>query len=140
MANAQQNTDPFAGLTEAVAERAADILEARLKPLLIQSQTSTLFEQSALQLMHVYTAKEVAVILNVNRKESIYEIPEQELPRVRRIGKHFGYLGINVLCYMHNLPPIDMHAAIEGYRHRLTKERSNVIPLRPQIEEKNRVL
>ncbi|MDZ4700932.1 MAG: hypothetical protein SH809_14645 [Rhodothermales bacterium] len=93
-----------------------------------------------LELMRAYTAKEVAEILGTPRVESVYEIPEAELPRVRRVGKGFGYLGINVLCYMAGQPPIDLEAAIEAYRQRLNDARGNILPMSLASEGLTRVL
>lgn len=88
--------------------------------------------------MRAYTAQEVADLLSVH-VNSVYLIPEDELPRVRRINKDYGYLGINVLCYMHRRPPIDLERSIEDYRSRILNDRP-VRPLNPELQEKTRVL
>ena len=80
--------------------------------------------------MRAYSAKEVADILGIKRVASVYEIPDDELPRVKRVGTSIGFLGINVLCYMHGLPPVDVAAAVEAYRQRLIQDRPSVKPLR----------
>ena len=90
--------------------------------------------------MRAYTVKEVAQMLGTKRIASVYEIPEEELPRVKRIGSHLGFLGINVLCYMHGLPPVDVAALIERYRERLIQDRPKVQPLRTVENGKTRVL
>jgi len=74
-----------------------------------------------IELGRAYSPKEVAHLLGTSRTKSVYEIPEEELPRVRRIGSGIGFLGINVLCYMHGMPPVDMQSVIEGYRETLMK-------------------
>ncbi len=75
------------------------------------------------------------------RVASVYEIPEDELPRVRRIGSKVGFLGINVLCYMHALEPVDVADAVERYRQKLLDERpASVQPLHPKQPGKTCVL
>lgn len=90
--------------------------------------------------MRVYSAKEVAKLLGIKRVASVYEIPEDELPRVKRVGTTVGYLGINVAAYMHGLPPVDVAAAVEAYRQRLMQDRPNVRPIRPAEGGKTRIL
>ena len=91
--------------------------------------------------LRAYSAEEVAEILGTTRINSIYEIPASELPRVRRVGRAVGYLGINMLCYMHGLPPVDVAGAVEAFRERLLDERPSVVqPLRPSEPGKTRVL
>ena len=90
--------------------------------------------------LRAYSAKEVAALLGTKRVASVYEIPEDELPRVRRIGSKVGFLGINILCYMHGLEPVDIASAVERYRQRLLDERPAVQPLRPGEPGKTRVL
>lgn len=130
----------MAGFADAFAKQIANALSQDIRSIITELQTSKMFTNSRIDLQKVYTAQEVAGILGTKRKESVYEIPQSELPRVRRVGKHFGYLGINVLCYMHSLPPVDMKATIESYRERLKQERTTVIPLRPVKKGKTRVL
>ncbi len=86
--------------------------------------------QLGLDPLRAYTAKEVAQMLGTDRVASVYEIPDDELPRVRRIGASVGFLGINVLCYMHRLPPVDVARAIDEYRSRLMQDRPTVRPIR----------
>ena len=94
-----------------------------------------------LDLFRAYSAKEVAQLLGIKWVASVYEIPDDELPRVRRIGKKVGFLGINVLCYMHALEPVDVAGALERYRERLLDERPAAVqPLHPQQPGKTRVL
>ena len=91
--------------------------------------------------LRAYSAKEVAEMLGTTRVASVYEIPENELPRVKRIGSTVGFLGINVLCYMHSLDPMDVAGAVERYRERLLDERPRAVqPLHPQQPGKTRVL
>lgn len=57
----------------------------------------------------VYTAEEAAAALGLNRKQTMYEISEAELPR-RRIGPRRGstrFLGRDLLRYVLGLPPSD---------------------------------
>ena len=103
--------DALQGLIEAIVDQALDRiierLEARLAPALPD------LDAYGLEPIRVYTAKEVADLLGTTRVASIYEIPEDQLPRVRRIGSSIGFLGINVLSYMHRLPPIDIEAYVD---------------------------
>ena len=56
-------------------------------------------------------------------------------------GSGVGFRGINVLCYMHGLPPIDIAAAVERYRRRLLDERPRAVqPFHPKQSGKTRVL
>ena len=90
--------------------------------------------------LKVCSAKEVASMIGTSRVQSVYQIPEEELPRVRRIGCDKGYLGINVLCYIHGLPPVDIAAAIEQYRKRLLQDRPTVSVLHPRKKGKTRIV
>lgn len=105
-------TNPFDAFIASLSEQLAEIklmVEASNKPDLPPNSLG-------IELGKAYTPKEVAHLLGTKRLKSIYEIPESELPRVRRIGSGVGFLGVNVLCYMHGLPPVDMDSVIEGYR------------------------
>lgn len=107
---------------------------------MLQSQTMSMIDESGLDPMKVYSPQEVAELLGTNRIESVYAIPENELPRVKRIGTRIGYLGINLLCYMHNMPPVDMPAVIENYRERLMQGAPKVQPLHPNKPGMTKVL
>lgn len=122
--------DPMQSMFDALADRVADKLEARLRPL-VASQPIDLLDTAGLELMRVYSVKEAARLLGTNRIESVYAIPEDELPRVKRIGSRIGFLGINLLCYMHQVPPVDMQAAIEAFRERIINERPTIKPIHP---------
>lgn len=89
------------------------------------------FSKLGIEPLRTYDAKEAAHILGIKRVQSVYEIPDEDLPRVKRIGSNVGFLGINLLCYSHGLAPVDMTAAIEQFRARLMSDRPNVQPLRP---------
>lgn len=99
-----------------------------------------LSEEHGIRLMQVYTAKEVALMLGVNRVQSVYDIPEDLLPRVQRIGVTHGYLGINVLAYMAQVPPVDVAAAVEAFRERTMADRPRVQPLRAEEDERRRIM
>ena len=123
----------------------ASIVDQAAKRILSHVQNNDqspaqLIDCDGFDLMRAYSAKEVARLLGINRVASVYEIPENELPRVRRIGTSIGFLGINVLCYMHGQPPVDMGAAIEQYRDRLMKDRPNIRALYPSNQVTNRIL
>ncbi len=126
--------DPIAAYVERVKE---EIIAGVVERLQQDLRRPTL--DLGIAPLRAYSAEEVAEILGTTRINSIYEIPEDELPRVRRIGRAVGFLGINILCYMHSLPPVDVAGAIEEYRERLMRDRANIRPLRAQSEGKTRI-
>ena len=87
---------------------------------------------SEFDLLRAYSVDEVARMLGTSRVNSVYEISEEELPRVRRIGRNVGYLGINVLAYMHGLDPVDMESHIRLYRRQLFGDGPTVKSLRTE--------
>lgn len=93
--------------------------------------------------LRAYTVKEAAHLLGVT-VSSVYKIPETELPRVRRNGTAVGFLGINLLCYMHQMPPVDVAGLVERMRRRLLAEAETVRPtvraFRPPEGGKTRVM
>ena len=131
--------EPFAAYFEEMKQA---IIAGVTERLLSELQRPTLdLHELGIMPLRAYSAEEVAEILGTTRINSIYEIPERELPRVRRVGRAVGYLGINVLCYMHGLKPVDVAGAIEQFRARLLDERpSSVKPLHPDERGKTRVL
>ena len=132
-------TDPFTGFLESLVDNLATSLEKRLKPHLLQP-AQLLSQENTIELMKPYTAKEVAAFLGVNRVESIYEIPPDELPRVKRIGSSIGYLGINVLCYMLSLPPVDMQALVLQYKAQLEEESCQIHSIKAKNGAMKRVI
>lgn len=134
MSEPAKHSNPMTIMFDAIAEHVAKVVGDRIESRLQNGGMPAVdLEQLGardLELLRAYSAKEVAGLLGTNRVESIYDIPEDELPRVRRIGKGFGYLGINILCYMAGRPPIDLGAAVEAYRERLEEGRGNVIPMK----------
>ena len=131
--------DPLTAYVEQVKE---DII-AGVVERLRQTTPSPPLDLAALGLdpLRAYSAKEVAEMLGISRVASVYEIPEDELPRVRRIGSAVGFLGINVLCYMHSLEPVDVAGALERYRKLLLDVRPVAVqPLHPKEPGKIRVL
>ena len=131
--------DPMSGMFDALAERVAGRLEEKLRQLVGDHQAG-LLENTGLNLMKVYSPQEVCEILGTERVESIYAISQEELPRVKRLGTRIGYLGINLLCYIHNLPPIDMESVVKAYRDRLMSEAPTVRPINAEASGKIRVL
>ena len=142
MSQPAQHIDPGAAFVEAIAQRTAEIMLERLQGRGAAPAVRDLeaLGMEGLDLMRAYSAKEVAALLGTQRVDSVYEISEDELPRVRRVGAHIGFLGINVLCYMHGLPPVDMAAAIEAYRAKLENDRPTVLPMRAGKNNMTRVL
>lgn len=131
-------TDPFslafAGMAEQIAQRVFEMMQAGLPA----AAPDLLSAPGGIEPMRVYTAEEVAEMLRTGldghdnaRAESVYRIDKRDLPRVRRVGTKIGFLGINVLCYMHGLPPVDMEQIIEDYRAKLMAERPRPRPVQP---------
>ena len=128
----------MSGFFEKLRDDIVEGVAARLQGAHRQSAED--LEALGIEPMRAYSARETARLLGTRRVASVYEIPEDELPRVRRIGSGVGFLGINILCYMHGLPPLDMEAAIEQYRQHLIQDRPTVRALRPSEPGKTRVL
>ena len=123
----------FGGLVDKIAQRVCEMLDERRT----ESGIDLLSMPGGIEPMRVYTAEEVAELLRTGmdgrentNTASVYRIDKRDLPRVKRIGTKIGFLGINVLCYMHGLEPIDMERVIEDYRARLMNDRPKVKPLR----------
>ena len=135
----ERTRDPFLAFIETLKEA---IIAGVVERLISEIQRPTLdLNDLGIAPLRAYSAEEVAEILGTTRTNSIYEIPERDLPRVRRVGRTVGYLGINVLCYMHGLKPVDVAGAVEQFRARLLDERpSSVRPLYPDQQGKTRVL
>lgn len=131
--------DPLTSFVESLVDTLSANLEVRLKPLMLEP-TELLSTHSTIELLKPYTAKEVAALLGVRRVESIYEIPLEDLPRVKRIGSSIGYLGINVLCYMLSLPPVDMQAIVEQYKAQLNEEARQINPIKSKRGTMRRVI
>lgn len=111
----------FSHLARSIAEQVAEQVRRSLQPAVAAPALD--FAALDIHPMRAYSASEVASFLGTEREQSIYEIPADLLPRVRRIGRNVGFLGINVLCYMHGLPPVDVPAAIEMFRTRVVQDR-----------------
>jgi len=131
------NDSLISGLADLVAMRVCEMLKERTAP-----SADLLNLPGGIEPMRVYTAEEVAELLRTGMDgrerasiESVYRIDRRDLPRVRRIGTKIGFLGINILCYMHGLEPVDMEHIIEQYRARLMDERPKVKPLRRDAGE-----
>lgn len=97
-----------------------------------------------IKLMKAYTARETAVFLSVDR-DSVYKIPENELPWVRRAGSGKGYLGIQILRYMHGLDPLDTESMVEELSRTIKNSlasttRTAIRPLNGSTSTKTRVL
>jgi len=125
----------LAGIVERVSQQLLNQLQKVDQPA-----ASLPVDHLGLEPMRAYTAREVADILGIKRLASVYEIPDHLLPRVRRIGSSIGFLGINVLCYMHDLPPVNVAGVVEAYRKRLLDEKPIVRPLPISKGGRTRVL
>ncbi len=131
-------SDPFAAYFDTLRQ---DIIDGVVEHLKQTPGPSPLDLASlGLEPLRAYSAKEVAKLLGTARVASVYEIPEDELPRVRRIGSAVGFLGINVVAYMHGLAPVDVAAAVEQYRDRLMHDRPTVRALHTPTDGKTRIL
>lgn len=130
----------FDALLSELAERTADRLADRMDEVAPRESELPPIEGLGVEPLRAYKAEEVARMLGTKRVASVYEIPEEQLPRVRRIGSSIGYLGINVLAYMHGLPPVDVEAMVESYRKRIMDDRPKVLPLRSDAGGRTRLL
>lgn len=118
-------SNPFAAafgqMAEQIARRVYEMMqEDKPAPAALTDDTGSI------QPMRIYTADEVAEFLRVGMDgreqasaDSVYRIDQNELPRVRRNGNRVGYLGINILCYIHSLPPVDVAAEVQRMRDQL---------------------
>ena len=113
-------------LTAYVEQVKEDII-AGVADLLSEMRPTLDLHELGIVPLQAYSAEEVAELLGTTRTNSIYEIPETELPRVRRVGSSVGYLGINILCYMHSLPPVDVAGAVEAFHARLLDDRPSAL-------------
>ena len=137
MSSISDHIDPENGFIKAIAKAVVDEQEERER----QQPTVNLEDVApGIELMKPYSAREVAQMLGSNRVESVYSIPEAELPRVRRIGSRHGYLGIHVLCYLVGTEPIDMEAVLERYREKLMEEPGKILSLNSTAPGLKRVL
>jgi len=79
--------------------------------------------ENTLDWHRLYTAEEVAALLGLSRKRTVYDIPEHDLPR-RWVGPQRGSLrfyGLDILCYIHQLPPVDMGEVIDALRSQISR-------------------
>ena len=118
----------FIHLTEEQAKKAiSDAVGAALAGL---SPTNS----SGIEPMKVYSYKNAADILDTPIK-SVYNIPDDELPRVRRAGSNVGFLGIQLLRYIHGLDPIDTTQMVDELSESVKKQleataaRTKITPL-----------
>jgi hypothetical protein len=121
--------------SEFIEELASKLAEKMPRPHAVELS----FGDLGIELLKAYTAKEAAHYPGCH-PTSVYEISEMELPKVRRAGTGVGYLGINILLYVHGLPPVDVKKRLEAYRDALTRNRPAVQPLHPETRERTRVL
>lgn len=111
-------------LLESVAERAARKAVAALRDN--EKPEPLDFAQHGIEPLRVYSVKEVARFLGTKRLASVYAIDEAKLPRAQGVGSSVGFLGINVLCYMAGLEPVDFRSAVEAYRKHLLNDRPSM--------------
>ena len=106
----------FIHLTQSQAAKViSDAVSAALSGL------SSAESQSGIKLMKVYSYRNVADILDTPIK-SVYNIPEEELPRVRRAGSNVGVLGIQLLRYIHGLEPLDTSMMVDDLSELIKKQ------------------
>lgn len=139
MASSAQHIDPLFGLTEAIADHIAQKVTQRIRSVIDKAAVdrSELENDLGIEPGRIYTQREVAGFLGASIK-SVSRIPELELPRVRRIGSSIGYFGVNVLCYVHKLPPVDTESVAKSFRERLLNERPKIHSM-PSTGKKKRV-
>ena len=128
---------PSAASIEALHRKLDELLDRQRRASALQID-----EESELGLiaLKVYSAREAAKLLGIDRLASVYEIPESELPRVRRVGSSIGYYGIHIMGYALKKPPVDVEAQYERYRERIMQDRPKVRPLNPESLGKTRVM
>lgn len=80
---------------------------------------------ASIQPWRCYTAHEAAAWLGLpdprTSSKAIYHIPETDLPR-RYVGEQRGsirFLGIDIICYILGVPPMDLSAEVEKVRSAL---------------------
>lgn len=94
--------------------------------LLEQDRKQTLLPNDlGLELLKPYSIQEVAAFLGSDA-ETVRRIPAEVLPTVKRIGNRKGILGINILCYMHELLPVNYEDIAVNQRERILYEGSKV--------------
>lgn len=96
---------PADKLTAIVTAAVADVLATMAPP----AEGAAPAADGGIVPTRVYTAEEAADVLGLSRKQTMFEIPEAELPR-RRIGPRRGatrFLGCDLLRYVLGLPPCD---------------------------------
>ena len=103
----------------------ASTVKEAIRDALASQPPLDLFEGSGIEPGRIYSTREVAQILGTRRTESICEIPESLLPRVRRLGRKQGFMGINILCYIHNIEPVDTAAWTRQLKGSLSSKRSS---------------
>lgn len=90
-----------------------------------------------------YPTKEAAVFLGLD-PSTLSKISEHELPR-ERVGPSRGsvvYFGINILCYLVGLEPVDVKALVEQLRSDLLREarRPSKVQSLPKSRDRTRIL
>jgi hypothetical protein len=109
-------------ILEAVAERAArKVLESQAEARPVTPALD--FDRHGIEPLRVYSVKETAHFLGTNRLASVYTIDKERLPRANGVGSAVGFLGIHILCYMADLPPVDIRSAVQDFRERLLNDR-----------------
>jgi len=126
------HSNPFAEMEERIV---AGVTARLVEAVALEQQPAEMdFAAMGLEPLRAYTVGEAAHLLGI-AEGSVYKIPPNELPRVRRNGTAIGFLGINILCYMHQAEPVDVAGLLERMRRRLTEEadaaRPVVRPLNP---------
>lgn len=84
-----------------------------------------------------YTAREAAALLGFSKWQTIYDIPENELPKclVGPARKSIRYFGADLLAYLKGAPPIDVGVILDQLRSRI----SAPAPVRPMPGSKEPV-
>ena len=92
-------------------------------------------------LFRSYDAKEAAAVLGISRVGSLYEIDEVELPRSRvgPGGTAVRFFGLDLLCYMKRLPPVDYAAVRDEAEGALRRKPSGPVRTMPGVTGRRRV-
>lgn len=92
MANHTNHIDPFSGFTEAIAERIEFILDQKLKPYIekmARPDTDSQLKDDGMYPTEFLARRWFPEKTLKQAKNSVYRIPEHELPR-HRVGKGKG--------------------------------------------------
>ena len=116
-----------AGVPEAIAEHHAPLLRLLLAAVgeadVSEPAPMVDLADAGFDLFRSYAAAEAAEILGIQRARSLYDIDELLLPRSRvgPAGTSVRFFGLDLLCYMKGLRPVDYDAIRDEAEARLRR-------------------